>query len=79
MGFETNVFINCPFDNEFRPILRGVVFTCLHLWLEPLNISNHVISQYSRYVKLSNIYAIPDSSIHDLSRIRSKKAKNYQD
>ena len=24
--YEISVFINCPFDNKYRPILRAIVF-----------------------------------------------------
>jgi hypothetical protein len=35
MGFETNVFINCPFDGDYLPLLRPMLFCVLSLGLEP--------------------------------------------
>src|SRR5437868_3996014 len=35
MPFETNVFINCPFDKEYTPILRAILFTTIYLGFEP--------------------------------------------
>ncbi|MFL6236225.1 MAG: hypothetical protein ACJ76N_24045 [Thermoanaerobaculia bacterium] len=33
--FEKNVFINCPFDDGYRPLLRPLLFTILHLGFNP--------------------------------------------
>ena len=73
MPFETSVFINCPFDTEFRPILRGLLFSCIYLGFEPkvsqtLNSAAIRISQIKDHIRHSKY------SIHDLSRNRSKKA-----
>ena len=27
MAFDRNVFINCPFDDGYRPLLRPLLFT----------------------------------------------------
>ena len=35
MGFDRNVFVNCPFDEEYLPLLRPLVFTIIYLGLEP--------------------------------------------
>ncbi len=26
-GYDTNVFINCPFDSQYRPLFEAVTFT----------------------------------------------------
>ena len=31
VGCNDNVFINCPFDAEYTPLLRVIVFTVYHL------------------------------------------------
>ncbi|MBC8144379.1 MAG: hypothetical protein H7X80_02270 [bacterium] len=31
-GFDSNVFINCPFDDEYESLLRPLLFTII--WLE---------------------------------------------
>lgn len=33
--FETNVFINCPFDENYLPLLRPLLFTVIYLRLKP--------------------------------------------
>jgi hypothetical protein len=35
MGFDKNVFINCPFDDEYLPLLRPLLFTILYVGLNP--------------------------------------------
>lgn len=33
MAFATNVFVNCPFEEEFYPLLRPLLFTIIFLGL----------------------------------------------
>ena len=35
MAFDRNVFINCPFDDEYLPLLRPLLFTTIYLGLNP--------------------------------------------
>ena len=35
MPFETNVFINCPFDDEFKRLLKPLLFSLIYFNLEP--------------------------------------------
>lgn len=35
MAFETNVFVNCPFDEKYLPLLRPLLFTVIYLGLKP--------------------------------------------
>lgn len=35
MSFKNNVFINCPFDDDYYPILRPIIFTVLICELTP--------------------------------------------
>ncbi len=34
---EKNVFINCPFDPEYYPLLRPLLFTIVYLGFNPKN------------------------------------------
>jgi len=67
MGFESNVFINCPFDDEYKPMLKALVFTSIYLNLVPhvsetISSSNTRIDQIKRYIRKSKF------GIHDISR-----------
>ncbi|TAD86417.1 MAG: hypothetical protein EAY75_08505 [Bacteroidetes bacterium] len=69
MAFSTNVFINCPFDNEFRVILRPLLFSIIYFGLEPKiskteSSGNVRVNQIKKHIRESKF------SIHDLSRSR---------
>lgn len=70
MPFERNVFINCPFDSKYTPLLRSLVFTILYLDFTPylsqtLSSSNIRINQIKKLIRLCKY------GIHDLSRSRA--------
>lgn len=67
---KDNVFINCPFDNEYFNLLKPLLFTILYLDLNPL-ISETSDSGEIRLTKIQNMMAKSKYSIHDLSRIES--------
>jgi hypothetical protein len=67
MSFEKNVFINCPFDNEYRPLLRALIFTILYLELEP-QIAVTVSSGNIRIQEIMELIRTSKYSIHDISR-----------
>jgi hypothetical protein len=73
MGFNQNVFVNCPFDDDYRMMVRPLVFTLLFLDFEP-KIS---FTSSSGEIRVSNIKGLIRSSkygIHDISR--SKPMRN---
>ncbi|WP_421786961.1 hypothetical protein [Hyphobacterium sp.] len=73
MTFETNVFYNCPFDKDYKPILEAVVFCLKYLQLTPLLASQENDGGESRVDKICRLIASAKYGIHDLSRIRAKK------
>lgn len=75
--FEKNVFINCPFDNDFQILLRPLIFTIAYLGYNPriaLEDSDVSTSRLSKILKLINESKY---SIHDLSRIKSSKKNEF--
>ncbi len=72
MTFERNVFINCPFDNSYFPILRAILFTLVYLDFEPM-IAETTDSGASRLLKIQNLIGNSKYSIHDISRIELSK------
>ncbi|MBO9572621.1 MAG: hypothetical protein J7497_10510 [Chitinophagaceae bacterium] len=72
MPFETNVFINCPFDKEYVPILRAVLFTTIYFDLDP-QISQNISSSDVRINQIKSLIKNSRWSIHDLSRSRAMK------
>lgn len=72
MPFDTNVFINCPFDDEYRILLRPLIFTIVYFDLEPQisttqSSSTIRINQIKKHIKESKF------SIHDLSRSKAMR------
>lgn len=68
---DRNVFINCPFDNDYFPLLKSLLFTLVYLDFNPL-ISETKNSGESRLDKIIEMMTNSFYSIHDISRIESK-------
>jgi|SRR5215470_8379692 len=66
--YETSVFINCPFDDTYRPLFRSIVFTVIHCGFRvrcSLEIDD------GSQVRIDTIFTIVEEcrfAIHDLSR-----------
>lgn len=71
-----NVFINCPFDNYYFPLLKPLLFTLIYIDLVP-KISETSDSGEVRLLKIKDLMAVSKYSIHDLSRMEPLKAKDY--
>ena len=74
MAFARNVFVNCPFDRDFYPLLRPLLFTIIYLGLKPRIALEDVDSGQSRIDKIVALIASSKYAIHDLSRIKAQKA-----
>lgn len=74
MPFDQNVFINCPFDNDYKKLLRPLLFTVVYIGLEP-KISETVDSGEQRVNSIQTLIKDSKYSIHDLSRIELNKPK----
>lgn len=69
MGFETNVFINCPFDAEYDTLLKPLIYTIIYLDLEP-QLSQTKSSAITRVEQIKKLIKESKYSIHDLSRCK---------
>lgn len=74
MAFETNVFINCPFDNDYRSMLRPIVFCIYRLGFQPRIASERLDGNEPRIEKIIELIEGSKYGIHDLSRIKARKA-----
>ena len=70
-GFHTNVFINCPFDEEYTPLLRPLLFSVIRAGLTARIASETLDSGVARINRICELIRQSKYSIHDLSRIRS--------
>ena len=71
--FKKNVFINCPFDSEYKLLLRPILFTIVYFGFNPQIASQSGDSGEQRINKILLLIRKSKYSIHDLSRIRSEK------
>lgn len=77
--FEKNVFVNCPFDDDFRQLLLGIVFTIIYFGYKPRLSLERADSAESRIQKILGLIEESKFGIHDLSRMVSKgKDEHYR-
>ena len=75
--FERSVFINCPFDEHFEPILQAILFCVVYLDFNPRIARERCDSGEVRVEKIIELIEQSKYSIHDLSRDRAVKAQEY--
>lgn len=75
--FTKNVFINCPFDATFVPLLRPLIFSILYLGYTPRIATERSDSGEVRIDKIRGLIEESKLSIHDLSRIHSAKKEEF--
>jgi hypothetical protein len=76
-NFSKNVFINCPFDEGYRLLLKPLLFTIQYCYLTPRIASERLDSSEVRIEKIQSIIEDCKYSIHDLSRIRATEAGEF--
>jgi len=75
--FDRNVFVNCPFDEGYRSLLRPLLFTIYYLGFQPRIALETVDSGKPRIDKIVSLIERSKYAIHDISRIRATKAREY--
>ena len=64
-----SVFINCPFDDGFKPVLRAMVFTIILSGYHPRCALDATDGAEIRVAKIAKMIGECDWGIHDLSRV----------
>lgn len=77
LEFSQNVFVNCPFDDEFFPLLRPLLFTIIYLGYIPRIATERSDSGEARLDKICQLISESQYSIHDLSRIQANKSGDF--
>ncbi len=72
-SFERSVFINCPFDEDFAPILQAILFVVVLFGLEPRLATERSDSGETRLTKIRELIEQSRYSIHDLSRCQARR------
>lgn len=75
--FSKNVFINCPFDESYKSLLKPLLFTIKKLGLSPRIALERYDSGEVRLSKIKELVEESKYSIHDLSRTKSKTSNEY--
>jgi len=73
-GFDRSVFVNCPFDDEFRPILEAILFCITDCDLFP-RVSTERLDAENRLDKIVDLIVESRYSIHDLSRVKARRGR----
>ena len=71
------IFINCPFDSKYKPMLRAMLFAARFYGLEVNIASSDTDSKSNRLDRIIDLMKQSKYSIHDLSRLKSEKKKEY--
>lgn len=72
-GYNDNVFINCPFDEIFKPLLYAIVYTVYRCGFFPLSAMSEDDGSENRLEKIYRIIAKCRYGIHDISNTTSNK------
>jgi hypothetical protein len=75
--FERSVFINCPFDEEYAPLLQAIAFCVSYLGFFPRLAPESGDNARSRLDRIYQIVRGSKFSIRDLSRCRAAAAGDY--
>jgi|SRR5690554_251752 len=77
MKFETNIFINCPFDKDYFPLLKPLLYVIKRIGFNPRISLERSDSGEVRLHKIQELIESSKYSIHDLSRSKAKKVGEY--
>lgn len=75
--FDRNVFINCPFDEDYRPILEAIAFCVVDCGLSPRLSTERLDSGEARLAKIVGLMRESRYSVHDLSRVQASAEGEY--
>jgi hypothetical protein len=68
MEYERNVFINCPFDGQYAPLFRAILFAVSDCGFHPRSALEIDDGSEVRFSKLLRLIRESKFGIHDLSR-----------
>ena len=72
-NFNKNIFVNCPFDEDYRQLLVGIVFAIIYFGYKPRLSLERADSGESRIDKILGLIKESKFGIHDLSRLVSEE------
>ncbi len=75
--FERSVFINCPFDDPYAPILQAIAFCVTDIGFFPRLAPENADNAANRLDRIIELVRGAKYAIHDLSRCKSAAAGEY--
>ena len=75
--FDKSVFINCPIDDDFAPLLQVIMFCIVYAGLKPRLATERLESGESRLDKIIELISSCVLSVHDLSRCKTEKVGEF--
>ena len=66
--YSDSVFVNCPFDNEYIPILRAIIFTIYRCGFFPVTALAEDDGLDNRLSKIERLIERCKYGVHDISR-----------
>ena len=77
--YNKNVFINCPYDKEYRPMKQALMFAVKSCGFTPLLVSMDQDGGTPRIIKIKDMICNSKYGIHDISRCKaSSKGEWYR-
>lgn len=67
-SFTDNVFINCPFDNEYKPLFNALLYAIVMANCNPVSAKESSDSGVVRVTKIFNMIEKSKFGIHDISK-----------
>lgn len=74
---DNAIFINCPFDDGYLPLLRALLFVARFYGLEVKIASSELDSKSNRLARIIALMKESKYSVHDLSKMRSNQEGEY--
>lgn len=75
--FDRSVFINCPFDDDYTPLLQAILFCVVDLGFVPRIATERIDSAENRLDKIRGLIEASRFSIHDLSRAQARRRGEF--
>ncbi len=75
--FERSVFVNCPFDEDFAPLLQAIAFCLTDMGFFPRLAPENADNSANRLDRIIELIRGSKYGIHDLSRCKSSSVGEY--
>lgn len=75
--FDRSVFVNCPFDEDFAPILQAISFCVVYLGFYPRLAPENADNAAARLDRIIELIRGSRYGIHDLTRCKATVSGEY--